>query len=348
MQFFDRERGQHAELFEDIFILERQRFEDAANQFGVRLRHGLPARSAIVADRGRHAGRIRERGIVRVDKRAKLGSLPGHLHDLRVGIFGAFLFPLLDALLQNPHPGDILQQTRGSLDSAFVRDVQRSGLVGNHRVFHLDAHQRPGSGTQVCELFIGCGHSGYGRSGIVTGHGHHRNLIEPRLCGQRIGQRTDHGTRRHHFAEQRTLDAHLFEQLRLHLLGSRIEYLGGRSDRVFGRHLAGKHITQRIGHEQRTDGGFQRRRMVALHRIELVQAVEIHHLNTGEVIDLLTRHDLCEILLGSARGMQIPVCQGHPQNLAVFADQREVDAPRVDTDRRDFRSFLRTGDHPGL
>ena len=88
--------------------------------------------------------------------------------------------------------------------------------------------------------------------------------------------------------------------------------------------------------------------MVALHRVELVQAVEIHHLNTGEVVDLLARHDLCKIFLGSPRGMQISVCQGHAQDLAVFTDQCEVDAPCVDTDRRDFRPLLRTGDHPGL
>ena len=65
---------------------------------------------------------------------------------------------------------------------------------------------------------------------------------------------------------------------------------------------------------------------------ELVKAVEVKDLDTGQIIDLLTRHNVFEILLGCAHGVLVTIGVGDTQNLSVVAQENEIDAPSIDTD----------------
>ena len=182
----------------------------------------------------------------------------------------------------------------------------------------------------------------------MSGDGDDRNLAQPGLASQRIGQLADHVARHHDLTEQLGIDAHLLEQLFFELLRAGIEHLGGRSDRILDHFLTRQHVTQRVGDEQSLLGGGQQRRLIALHRVKLVQAVEVHHLNAGSLVHLLARHDLLEILFGSPHRMRIAVRIGHAQHLAVGPQKGEIDAPCVDTDRFDLDILFRGGDHTGL
>lgn len=116
-----------------------------------------------------------------IDERLEGLGVTRHLDDLGVGVLDRLLLPLLDALFENPHARDVLQQPGRALDATLVGNVQAHRLLGDDRVFHLDTHQRPGSGTQVSELLVLGRNGGDGRSGIMSGDGDDRNLAQPGL-----------------------------------------------------------------------------------------------------------------------------------------------------------------------
>ena len=46
--------------------------------------------------------------------------------------------------------------------------------------------------------------------------------------------------------------------------------------------------------------------------------------------------------------MQITICERHAENLAILADQREIDTPSIDTDRSNFNTLFHAGHHTRL
>ena len=311
-------------------------------------RNFLAGSEAEVLDRLDHAGRIGERFVVRVDERLERSGVARHFDDFGVSVFDRFLTPLFDALFENPHAGDVLQQSGSAFDAAFVGDVQARSFFGDDRVFDFDPHQRPGAGAQISEFFVFGRNGCHGRCGVMTGNGYHRQFAQSGFCGQRIGQRTDHVTRHHDVAEQVGLHAHFFEQASFELLGARVQYLRRGCDRIFDHFLAGQHVAQRVRNEQRFFRGVQQRRVVALHRVELVQAVEVHDLDAGDIVYLFAGQYLLEIFFRRSCRVLVAVSVRNAQNLTVFAEEYEIDAPGVDADRGDLHVFLGGGDHAGL
>ena len=71
------------------------------------------------------------------------------------------------------------------------------------------------------------------------------------------------------------------------------------------------------------------------HGIELEQGVEVHELYAGDVVDLLSGHDLAEVFLHAAHSVRVAIGQRVAQQGAVLTDTDKVDAPGVDADARD-------------
>ena len=72
---------------------------------------------------------------------------------------------------------------------------------------------------------------------------------------------------------------------------------------------------------------------VAHERQQLEERVEAHELNAGLAKDLGTR-DTSERLVHDRFGVRIAVMPWIAEQSAVLAQQREIDAPRIDADRR--------------
>ena len=68
---------------------------------------------------------------------------------------------------------------------------------------------------------------------------------------------------------------------------------------------------------------------VALECVQLEKRVEIHELYSCPIIDLLRRHLLEELLLGSG-SMLVAVAVGKSKKLSIRSEEREVTAPGVD------------------
>ena len=311
-------------------------------------RNFLAGSKTEVLDRLDHAGRIGERFVVRVDERLERSGVARHFDDFGVSVFDRFLAPLFDALFENPHAGDILQQAGSAFDASFVGDVQARSFFRDDRIFDFDTHQRPSTGAQVGEFFVFGRNGSHGRSGVVTGDGYHRQFAQSGFCGQRVGQRTDYITRHRDIAEQVGFYAHFFEQAGFELFGTRVQYLRRGRDRIFDHFFTGQHVAQRIRNEQRFFRGVQQRRVVALHRVKLVQAVEIHDLDAGDIVYLFAGQYFLEIFFRRSCRVLVAVSMRNAQYLTVFAEEYEIDAPSVDADRGDVHVFFGGGNHTGF
>ena len=118
----------------------------------------------------------------------RLNSLPSQLHDFRISISTPGLLPLFPALFEQPHSGDILQETGCPVYAAFVCEIMAERFFRDNRLFRLDPHQAPGSATQVGELFVLCGDGSNSRSRVMSGNRHNGHLAYPGFFSERIGQ----------------------------------------------------------------------------------------------------------------------------------------------------------------
>ena len=79
----------------------------------------------------------------------------------------------------------------------------------------------------------------------------------------------------------------------------------------------------------------QGRVTVLPHGIQLKQRVEVHQLDAGDVIHLFATDDLLQILLHSPEGMRVTVRHRIAQQRTILRHEDEIDAPRINADRRD-------------
>ena len=130
----------------------------------------------------------------------------------------------------------------------------------------------------------------------------------------------------------RAFQTDALQQSFVELLGTGVEQLTGRGNRVFAYLLASEHPTEGIGHEENTFGILQGTIALLLHGIELEKGIEVHQLNTSDAVHLLLGDDLLEVSRHCFEGDGIAIGSRVAENGIVFADENEVHTPRVDTD----------------
>src|SRR5262245_24467870 len=86
-------------------------------------------------------------------------------------------------------------------------------------------------------------------------------------------------------------------------------------------------------HQERM-GDFQRGRFGELHRQKLIERVELHELEAGGLEDLVTGYD-GEGLVEDAKRAAVAVVVSNAEELVVFVEEAEIDAPGIDTDAGD-------------
>ena len=176
----------------------------------------------------------------------------------------------------------------------------------------------------------------------MSGHGNHRHGAQAGQLLHLGSQRAHGGAGLHKASEVVGRQAHLLQYFGFEATRAGVHYLGRGGYRVFGHHLARQHVGQGVGHEENLGGGGKRRTAVAAQRVELEEAVEVHDLDAGELVDTGARHAL-EETFGRAGGVRVAVGEGLAQYLAVGAYHHKVDAPRVDAYRVDVDAALGHG-----
>ena len=241
MEHFDGERCHLHEIAEHLLVAQGQRIKDAAANLSRRLGHILVGILTILTDSIYHRSRIGKECIVGIDERAESLHLHGRALQFGMRQLLHFLGPFLAATLIEPHTADVLQETGGSLNSAFVGEVALIRKLVDDGVLGLNAHQRPGAAGEIGELLVLCRHGSHGRSCIVTSHGIDGDGSQSCHLLHFVGQSADHRAGIHHLAELTATEANRLQQPFVELLGARVKEFRCRGDGIFAYFVAGQH-----------------------------------------------------------------------------------------------------------
>ena len=319
------------EAVNHLAVAQGKAFEDAAHHLAACFGHRLVAGGTILLDCLFHVCRVGKLGIVRVYQAAERFAGVGFGYQFRVGSPA----PFGTATLQQPHPTDVFQQADGSFHASLVGEVQCFGLLVDDRRVSFHTHQRPRAAAQVGEVTVGCRYGGYCRCRVVSGYGNHGHGSQSGHALHLFRQAAHPFAGKDKTPEVFLCQSQFLQQSPLHAAGSGIHQLGGGGDGIFRHHLAGQHVAQGIGHEEQFVGSFQRTVVVAAQGVELVQGVEVHHLDARPPVDPAAR-DACKESLWSTLRMWVAVGVGLAEKSAVFAHADKVHSPRVYTDGGDF------------
>ena len=113
------------------------------------------------------------------------------------------------------------------------------------------------------------------------------------------------------------------------------KHLRGRGDGVFGLLYTGEEIFQKVGDKEHVACVRQRFGTLFHQGIELINRVEIQKLRSGNAVKLLLGDNAEKLLHDSLCCALVAVAVRVFQKLSVFVQKSVVDAPRVDTHRRD-------------
>ena len=175
------------------------------------------------------------------------------------------------------------------------------------------------------------GHCGNSRTGIVAGNGDNRNSTEAGETLNLFGEGANHFAGEYEAGKLVATQANGFEQLRLEVLGNRIEHVRSGSNGVFHHHLACEQIAEGIGDEENLVGSIESRASGEAQSIELEKGVEVQHLDAGHGIHLFAWHHI-EEFLRHTHSVRVAVAIRIADNAAILAEHHEVDTPSVDTD----------------
>ena len=142
---------------------------------------------------------------------------------------------------------------------------------------------------------------------------------------------SDDGAGLYDAGQQALGDAETSEHLAVPVAGEDVEHLGGGGDGVFGLHLAGQQIVEQVGGEEQLVGALKQLGAVFRDRDELEEGVDLHELDAGALVDLVTGNGF-EGLLHHAVGAVVAVVDRVFEHTAVLVEQSEIDAPGVDAD----------------
>ena len=243
------------------------------------------------------------------------------------------LRPVAPARLQQPQPGDVLQQPRRAADAAFVREVELARPRRDHRRVELGAEQRPRARAQKRAVAVGA-HGGDGRARVVA-----RGRDDAGAAERRVRVGADVADERSGFDHPRQNPRRHVEHLQQ--VGRprprpRIDELRRRGVGELGGHLAGQPVVHEIRNRPEGDGGVDEPRRRAARGVQLIERVERQELDARDGVDLVGR-DAFEHGFHDAVGALVAIVIRVLQEDALLADERVVAAPGVDADAVDGR-----------
>ena len=329
VEHVEREGGQFLEPVEDGAIAEREGFHDETCNLCIGLGDGLTGLLAVFADGTEHRGRIGEHRVVGVDERTEgFAALLHFAEGLEVVVL-AHALPFLAALFENPHAGDVLEETCGAFDTAFVGEVEFEGALADDGVLRLDAHERPGARGEIGELLVLGRNGSDGGACVVTSDGNDGDVVaEVSHLGLEVADDVaweDHGR------ELADVGTSGLDEFAVDLLGARVEELGGGEDGVFADSLAGEVEAYVVGDEDILGSLLEGTEAFLVAGVELEEGVEVDELDTCLLVDLLTT-DFLDIFVHGSHGVGIAVGAGFLDHLAVLVDKDDINAPGINTD----------------
>ena len=244
----------------------------------------------------------------------------------------ARLLPLLAALFENPHAGDVLEETCRALNAAFVGEVQFCRTVCDDGVSGLNTHERPRARRQVGEFLVFGRNGGDSRAGIVAGNGDYGDVV---FEGSNLLLQVAYHLARHDDGREAVdIGSGGLDEFAVNLFGHGIEELRCREDGVFTHLLAREEVADVVGDEEIGLGFQHRLKALFVACVELEQRVEVEELDTRLLIDRLAGDD-AGVFRNRRVGIGIAVSTGFADCLALPVEEYDIHAPGIDTDGLD-------------
>ena len=228
-----------------------------------------------------------ENGSIRVYQ-GTAGTRLGTLH--KADHVGRHALELLSGLLENPEAADILEEADLAVNTSLIGKIQGKTLLTYNRFGSLDAEERPGTATQICEVPVTGRNGCHGGCGVVTGHGNYRNRTKTGgfLNLWRYG--THNGSRLYKPSKLPAPQTEDGEDFRVQIPLSYIHKLGRGGNGIFADSLTGKHIGQCVRGEENLVRDVQSPAAVAPESVELEHGIEVHELDSSAAVQLPGRH----------------------------------------------------------
>ena len=335
MQHLDPLARQFFQPAQHLPVLERQALERTAKHRAVGARHRLSLRGTPRADRRRHVFGAEKPGEVGVNQAAKRRCLGGQLHHLGVVVGPSLFLKRPPALLHQPQPHDVLQQSPRAIEPTLVGHVAGQRLRRQCRPREFEPHERPGSRTDVRPPPGPCQagrHRRHGRTGVVRRRCDHRQSAQPGRLRDIGPQRPQSRPGVDNLREDIGGNLELPQQRQGPLPRPGVETLAGRGIGEFADLAPRQQPVEQVGHHQEPLGLCEQPGVLLPHGNQLIQRVDRHELQPGAGEDLGPGHAQPR-LVHHPGGPTIAVVVGQPQQFFARPQQHIVDPPGVDPDR---------------
>ena len=326
--------GDRRKRLDRLGVLQRQALEDAARGRACVGRRRLARRGAIRPDSRGHVPWLGERGVVWVEERGERGCVPRQRDELVEGVVGALARPGAPTFVEQPEAGDVPQEANGVADTALVGDVRGEGRVGDHRLVHLEAHERPRAHADEDGIRTAEGHGCDRRARVMGGDGHDGCLTEVCLVGDDSLEPAKARSRFDDPGEKAGRDVEPLDEVARPVARSRVEALRRACVRTLRGAGAAEPQVHEVRDQQHRVGGVQQRVRLSGHGRELEDRVDREQLDSRAVVQLPPGDPLEDAVDGPGPAT-VPIVNGIPQQTSGPVDEPEVDRPRVDADRGD-------------
>ena len=229
--------------------------------------------------------------------------------------------------LHEPHAGDVLQETIGTVSAPLIREVRFVGGTVIYRCVVFDTDQRPSAAAEVGPFPAQRRHADDGGCRIVCRCSNHFDFGQIIAFRQISLHIADFRSWHNQFRELLSRDAHKFKQVGVELAGFEIQHLRRGHIRHFTDHFPGQAVRQIIRYHQNFVRPGQQ---VLVLFIQLVQSIEVQELDARFGVDCLFV-DLLRHFFHRIFRAFVPVTDRQLQQLAVRSDQAVVDSPRIDS-----------------
>ena len=194
----------------------------AHHQFAGRFRNDFAPFAAKGLDFRDHICWIEEARIVQIDILQEWFDCISHLRHFAVGVS---VIQVARNFLHEPHAGDVLQETIGTVSAPLIREVRFVGGTVIYRCVVFDTDQRPSAAAEVGPFTAQRRHADDGGCRIVrrcSDHFDFGQIIAFRQISLHIA---DFRSWHNQFRELLSRDADKFKQVLVELAGFEIQHL---------------------------------------------------------------------------------------------------------------------------
>jgi hypothetical protein len=287
---------------------------------------GSPPLAAGPHDPLRHVSGREEYRIVGVEPRSTRREGGGRHEDLTEVDAEPADVPGADRLGQQPQAHDVAQVSDRAVHTAFVGEVRRPALLGEHGCLQFDTDEAPGAAGDVAEVRACGGDTDDGGGGVVRAHrGHQQLLVDSQVFPRGRGDRRQNVPGFDDVGQQFGGQTQCLDQLRRPPAGAGVEQAGGGGVGGLGGFPAGEPVTEQVRDQQRPVAS-----EVGLGG-QLVEGVEGQELQPVHGVKL-GRFDLGVDVVDDRFGAGVAVVARVARQCPVSVEQPVVDGSGVDRD----------------